>query len=279
MAESIQDVQEVEITPDDFDGETQETPKAESSPAEAEEKSEAKEPEVATEESEEVETKSDDAEQETEEAPEEESKEDAPESDDETETKPQSKADERKAQLNTEIRDLVSQRNALKAEVEKINAEAYQVATEDELVDQGYSATDAKVEALRQAIEMKEYNDKVADAQLSISSEVQRVLDDFPIFNENSDEYDKELATEAFQLLQANLILDPNTQQVIGSNVSPYQLYKTLARASGISATKGQIKGQQDTEKMLANADAPASTAPAGKKPVDPLAELWSEEL
>ena len=241
MAESIPDVQEVEITPDLFDGETQETPKAESSPVEAEEKSEAKEPEVATEESEEVETKSDDAEKETEEAPEEESKEDAPESDDETETKPQSKADERKAQLNTEIRDLVSQRNALKAEVEKINAEAYQVATEDELVDQGYSATDAKVEALRQAIEMKEYNDKVADAQLSISSEAQRVLDDFPIFNENSDEYDKELATEAFQLLQANLILDPNTQQVIGSNVSPYQLYKTLARASGISATKGQI--------------------------------------
>lgn len=279
MAEIAEDVQDVEITPDIFDGEEQETPKAESSPVEEKAKAETKEPEVATEETEEVETKSEDSEKETEEAPEEESKEDAPESDVETETKPQSKADERKTQLNTEIRDLVSQRNALKTEVEKINSEAYQVATEDELVDQGYGVTDAKVEALRQQIEMKEYNDKVADAQLSISSEAQRVLDDFPMFNENNDEYDKELATEAAQLLQANLILDPNTQQVIGSNVSPYQLYKTLARASGISAAKGQIKGQQDTEKMMANADTPASTAPAGKPPVDPLTELWSDDL
>ena len=36
---------------------------------------------------------------------------------------------------------------------------------------------------------------------------------------------------------------------------------------------------QKNTEKMLANADAPASVAPTGKKPVDQLAELWSEEL
>lgn len=273
MAEEANVVEEVEITPDDFTADEQDTA-VESTPTKDEAKAEDKEPEVATEETEEVETKSEDAESETEDDSEEKSEDEV----EETEDKPQSKAEERKTQLNTEIRDLVSQRNALKAEVEKANSEVYQPATEDELVDQGYTATDAKVEALRQSIEMKEYNDKVADAQLTISNDAQRVLTDFPTFNPESEGYDKELALEAAELAEANLIKDPNTGQIIGSNVPLYKIYKTLARASGISEAKGQIKGQQDTEKMLANADAPSSTAPA-KKPADPLADLWSEEL
>lgn len=257
MEESV-NVEQGEITPEMFEGEQvpEETPppKVESLPTEPE-KVEEKTPEA-----EEVKP---------------------PETEDpkveETE-KPLAKADERKAQLNTEIRDLVAQRNSLKVEVEKANAEVYQPATENELIDQGLSATDARVEALRQEIEMGKYNERVADAQLTIGHESNRVLQDFPIFNPDSDEYDKELGEEAAALLQANLILDPNTNQVIGSNVSPYQLYKTLARASGISATKGQLKGQQDTEQMLANADVGSSAAPPKQK-VDPLEALWAEPL
>src|SRR3990167_1364742 len=292
--DNADDVKDAEITPDDFDGK-QETPEAEPSPAkeakaepeakveakadaEAEDKKpEAKEtkevkgddtpaqPDVPTKDTESEEAKAEDA--------------------DKPEEKPMTNADERKTQLNTEIRDLVSQRNAIKAEIEKKNAEVYQPAAEDELTDQTnpdtgqpYTSVEAKVEALRQEREMEKYNSQVADAQLTISSESERVLNDFPMFNSESESYDKELAEEAAELLQANLIYDQNTGQVIGSNVSPYQLYKTLARASGISATKGQIKGQQATEKMLANADTNTSTAPE-KKPTDPVADIWAEPL
>lgn len=272
MAEEANDVELAEITPDQFDGEEQETPTESST--ETEEKVEAK-AETETEEKPEVveesEEKSDDENPETETEGESEAE--------ETETeKPQSKAEERKTQLNTEIRDLVAQRNLLRTEIEKINAETYQPATEDELVDQGYDATEAKVEALRQQVEMRDYNEKVAEAQLTISSESQKVLDDFPMFNSDSEQYDKELADEAAELVQANLIQDPNTGQIIGSNVPIYKIYKTLAKASGISTAKGQIKGQKDTEKMLANADT-ASAKTAAKPKADPLTELWSEEL
>lgn len=279
------DVQAPEITPEDFDGE-QETPKAEPSSVKEEAKAESEDkPEVKGEEEKasdppavpDIPTKGEEAKPDEAEEPE-----GQPET---PEDKPIAKADEpnkvaeqRKTELNTEIRDLVSRRNALKEQVAKANEEVYQPATEDELVEQGLTATDAKVEALRQEIEVSKYNEKVADAQLTIGHESERVLNDFPIFNPDSTEYDKELAEEAAGLLQANLIFDPNTQQVIGSNVSPYQLYKTLARASGISVTKGQIKGQQDTEQMLANADSGSSAAPAKQK-VDPLNELWAEPL
>lgn len=267
MAEEATDVVPGDITPEDFLGDEQETPEAKSSTAEpktpaADDKTPA-EPVVPPEGDEEV-------------VPPE-----APADDDaaadEPGDKPAGKLEERKAGLNTEIRDLVAQRNALRAEVEKANAEAYQPATEEELIADGSTATDAKVEALRQRIEMKDYNDKVADAQLTIESESQRVLTDFPSFNPDSKEYDSELADEAAELLQANLIVDPNSGQVIGSNVSPYKLYQTLARAQGISAAKGQIRGQRDTEKMLANADAPGSAAPPST-PKDPVLALWESD-
>jgi hypothetical protein len=277
------DVQAPDITPEDFDGvqdkpeaKAEPTPKTEPSPVKDEVKPESKEkPEVA---------KKDEApappdlKPKAETEVEDETKVDPKTEETKAEEPPLSKAEERKTQLTTEIRDLVSQRNTLKAEVERINNEVYQPATEDELVNDGMSAIEAKVEAMRQANEVEKYNNRVADAQLTLSSESNRVLQDFPIFNPESDTYDKELADEAGALLSANLILDPNTNQVIGSNVSPYQLYKTLARASGISATKGQIKGQAATEQQLANVDAASSAAPPAK-PKDPLADLWADPL
>lgn len=280
MADDVTDVAS-DISPDEFMADEQESPKAESSPAKPEAKAEKAEekPEKAK-----AEEK---PKQETPEEPKEEAKSDeeqpqaTPEEEAETEEKPAekpTKADERKNQLNTEIRDLVAQRNALKEQVAKANSEVYQPATEDDLVDEGMSATDAKVEALRQEIEMRNYNEKVADAQLTIESEANRVLQEFSVFNPDSTDYDEELSLEASQLLDANLIRDPNTNQIIGSNVSPYQIYKTLARAQGISTAKGQIKGQQATEQMLANADNTASAAPP-KKTVDPVLSLWEDPL
>lgn len=185
---------------------------------------------------------------------------------------PQSAADERKQQLNTEIRDLVSQRNTLRAEVEKANAEVYQPATEDELVGQvnpdtgqEYSRVEAKLAAFEQAQELKAYNDQVADNQLTLATEAQKVVQDFPMFNPDSDQYKPELAAKADALLGKNLILDQNTGQPIGSNVSPYELYQTIAMAAQASAVEGQIQGQKATEKMLASVDSASGAAPPAK--------------
>lgn len=270
-----------EITLEEFDGE-QATPKAEPSTVKEAEKPDK--PEVKGKEEKakgddtpalpDVPTKDKEAKPDEAEKPEGE----AEPSKDKPKNEPQPKgAEERKTQLNTEIRDLVAQKNALKAEAEKQNAEVYQVATEDELVEGGMTELEAKVEAMRQEREMEKFNNQVADAQLTISSESDRVLRDFPLFNPDSEEYDKELAEEASGQLNSMLIIDPNTGQVIGSNGSIYQYYKTLARAAGISAAKGQLKGQQDTEQMLANADAGGAAAPP-KKVEDPLMKLWAED-
>ncbi len=279
MDENPQDVN-TEISLDDFNADEQQPAKVDPSPTP---KDEPKAPEEKTEAKDTEAEKTDDTATPPDVPTKDESE--APADTVEAEDKP-SKADERKTQLNTEIRDLVAQRNALKAEVEMTNAEVYQPATEDELSDvtnpetgQPYTKLEAKVEALRQSSEMEKYNTQVAEAQLTIGHESNRVLTDFPIFNPESDSYDKELAEEAATHLDANLIRDPNTNQVIGTNpgFSPYAYYQILARAAGLSEVKGQLKAQADTETQLANVDANSNVAPPKVKE-DPLLELWKSD-
>jgi len=262
----VEEVVSTDITPDDFLADEQETAKAEPSTA-------TKEPETVKAE---VEAPIVDAEAEAE--VEKETDGDKPVETEATLEPPKvGKADERKTQLNTEIRDLVAQRNALKEQVEKANGEVYQPESAAELEEQGLTTLEAKVEAMRQSLEMEKYNAQVTDAQLTMSSEADQILRDYPIFDPSSTDFDKDLAEGAAEVLEANLIKDPNTGQIIGTNISVKKLYQTLARASGNSTVKGQIKGQQDAETMLANADSGASR-PVSKKVLDPVIALWESD-
>lgn len=195
----------------------------------------------------------------------------------ETEDKPVGKAEERKQQLNVEIRELVAKRNELKAQVENANAQVYQPATDQELLGQinpetgeYYNSLEAKVAALEQRSEVERYNSQVADAQLTLQSEASKALADFPMFDSESKQYNPEMTKLVDELLGANLVLDPNTGQIIGSHVSPYKLYQSHALAAQASEASGKIKGQQAVEKMLANTDTPAGDAPKTEK-VDPF--------
>lgn len=283
MADEATDVQDapVEDAPasdpimDILTEDEQASPEAKSSTAEQ------KTPEVAKDEAEADEGDDTPAAEDESPKPDEEAAEEQPTADDAAEQptgedKPQGKAEQRKTQLNAEIRDLVAQKNALKSDIEKINAEYYQPATEDQLVAEGMSPTDARVEALSQRLEVKDYNDRVADAQLTIESESQQVLREFPVFNPDSPEYNKDLAAQGAELFNDSLIRDENTGQVIGSNLSVHKLYKALATSYNSSAQAGRLKGQQDTEKMLARADNAGGAAPKMEKK-DPILAILED--
>ena len=201
----------------------------------------------------------DDTEEETEEST------DSEETDDdqtEAEEEPQSKGEQRKDQLNTEIRDLVAQRNQLRQQVEQLNQQAYQVPSEQDLQDQinpdtgeYYTALEAKLTRMEQQQQLRDYSEQVAESQLTISSEAQRALKDFPMFDEQSPEYDPEVAQQVDRILQQNLVVDQNTGQIIGSRISPYELYKSYDVATKASQRKAQIQGQKSVEKMMSAAD------------------------
>jgi hypothetical protein len=111
--------------------------------------------------------------------------------------------------------------------------------------------------------------------QMVLQNDAERVVNEFPLFNENSPEYNKELAAQADALVQQNLIVDQNGVP-IGANVSPYEIYKTIATAYKASAVPNQIKGQKATEKMLSASDSVSSTKPSKSSAND--ADMSAEE-
>lgn len=214
----------------------------------------------------------------TEEPKEETPEEPKPEEDTEPTEQPRGKDGKfRKEQLNTEIRDLVGQRNALRQEVEQLNSQVYQPQSTEDLQEQGYSPEMAAIMQMQQEREIERYNNQVAEAQLTIETESSRVMNDFPIFNPESSEYKPELAQQAGQLLQNALVFDQNTGQVIGSNVSPYQLYQTLAGTYQASQTDGQLKGQKAERQMMDSADVTSNAAPPKPK-TDPIMAIFDSD-
>lgn len=189
--------------------------------------------------------------------------------DTDSEDKPKKGADARKEQLNKEIRDLVAEKNELLAErnqirqsVEAANADAYKPASVDELLetvnpDTGdyYNRLEAQLEAMRQEQEVERYNNRVADAQIGIQYEAKRALDEFPMFDKDSPDYNAEVASEVDKVLEGILEIDPKTKQVVGSRLSVYQLYKSFAAAAKANAVKAETKAQKNVESMLKNAD------------------------
>ena len=187
-------------------------------------------------------------------------------------------ADQRKEQLSGEIRDLVTTRNQLKQEVEQLTAGVYRPQTAEEIMaDTGQNANDARITAMEQRQELRDYNDRIAEQQLVLRTESQRVLRDFPMFDPSGANYQEGLAQQAATLLEKNLIRDPNIPEVIdgqntgrgmviGSHLSPYELYKPIADAFAVAAVANRAQGQKAAEQMLASADPQSSTPPKETK-------------
>lgn len=196
------------------------------------------------------------------------------------------RAEERKQQLNSEIRDKVAERNALREEIaalsrKKFDLEKEQVLPEvDSLVSQinpntgdYYTRAEAenlrlnqRIDALERQKAFEDYVERVADSRIQLSTEANQVIKDFPIFDPASDQYNAELTAAADEIMQGSLITDENTGQVIGSRLSPYQVYSAIARAKASGDVSGKTSGRKAALDMMNNADVSSSAkAPSSK--------------
>lgn len=262
MAEEANDVILESLASDDDSPVSveQETTTEDSSPEEV------KEPEQA------VETEPEKASDDTEEEPEAEAEE-AP-AEEESEEKPQAKN-----AAQNRIRSLANENRALRQQVEQLNAQVYKPATVEDLVNEGYSELEAKVEAQQQALEVERFNRQVTELNYTIETEAQQVLNDFPVFDPDSPEYNAELAQRAETAYRrvAGIQTDPKTNLLIGANVLPYDFYKDLYDFYQQGNVGGRLKGQKAATQMLSKTEAPSSAAPKAKK-TDPLLDILKSD-
>lgn len=220
----------------------------------------------------------------TEEAPEE--KEETPEE----QTPEPTGAEKRKQQLNTEIRDLVAERNALRAEIAEANKQKYEIKTEvpsaDDLITKVnpetgdyYSRVEAELAQLKaeralekEQAELDKYTETIVENNMRLKEESERVLRDYPMFDENSEEYNKEIAERADKILASALSHDPRTGKITNCAISPYELYSTIANAVSAAKQAGEAQARKSVQKMVASTEVDTtSVTPTRKNDYDPF--------
>lgn len=179
-------------------------------------------------------------------------------------SKPKNAAENRIRTLVDEKNNLAAQNRALKQEIEQLNAKVYAPATEEELVESGMSPEEAKTEVLRQQIEVGDYNNKVVEMNAALGQESLQVCHEFPMFDQNSDQYNKEIAEPIAELYSqvSGMSTDPNTGVINDIKVYPYQFYQTIHAILQTAQKSGEAKGQKAAEAMLAAAEPSTSSAP-----------------
>lgn len=209
------------------------------------------------------------------------------------ETKEQPQGEEKPLTPKSENRfqTLANENRDLKERIARLQQQETQFATEQELLGEvnpetGEYYTPQEVEriafaqtreAQAQQAAQERYQLEVQQNQETIKSEATKALEEFPMFDEHSKEYNAERAAQADQLLKQSLIFD-NQGVLVGSSISPYQLYKTINDSVMSSDPQRQAQAQRATEQMLASADSPGGSSQATKTKPDPLLAGFDEE-
>lgn len=170
-----------------------------------------------------------------------------PEEKSEGEEKPEySKAEERKAQLNDDIRGLVSRREELKREVaeyEGIKQLQSSISesriTPEQLEAAGLDPQDAAIQALlynqeldQQQAKVNEISADIADLQYNMSLDRVELLKDYPVFDETSPEYNADFTKKAADMYVSVANLQFNEE---GAPISAdKKLYEFMTDLHGI---------------------------------------------
>lgn len=192
-------------------------------------------------------------------------------------------AEERAAQYEQYMQLLQQQQQPQQGEDTPQTVEQY-LDTVNPETGEYYTNAEAKLammekqfQALQAERQQEQYQAQVQASMKQLETDANKVVEDFPVFNPDSPQYNKALADSAAQVLKANLIVENGVP--VGSRVSPYQLYKSFADVYQVGTASGEAKGQKATANMLRNADVTGSVSAASNTKSDPYLEAFESEL
>lgn len=155
--------------------------------------------------------------------------------------------------------------------------------TEEQLVEEGMSASDAKVEALRQEMAYNNERSRVTELNANMQADAVNVQSDFPVYREfNPDgtrnpDYDPEFTQKVDQLYQTSARIntvevgkDPqgNPIKVItNAEVPLYDFYKSMADVYSRGKANGNQQGQEDALHNLSRTENPGGSSSTAKTP------------
>lgn len=171
---------------------------------------------------------------------------------------------------------LANENRELKAKIAQLEEVA--VPTEQDYLDGGYDATEAKLNALEARFQQQEAISKIADLNKDIDNDMVRIIHEYPALDPKSPEFNQDLAMNLFQQYDRDAGAKYTDDGItLETNQLPYEYIKSKMDLIGLGTKKAQVQAQKNVENMVRQAETPTSTAPVSSD--DDSIEAMRERL
>lgn len=208
--------------------------------------------------------------------------EDEAKADDSTTTNPDSTEDKGKPDPAAAYRAYQERQQTRQAVAKQIE-DTYAPKSQDELYEEAINnglteeqaAYEARIQAVEARAEFREQQANIAELNSNMQAEAVNVLNDFPVFDPKSPDYDADFTNMVQQTYQTAARLQTDENGIVLSAELPlYDYHKQMAAIYNRGASKGAQQGQAEMQDMLAKTEAVGSGSP-GSRGAETLDEMY----
>lgn len=151
----------------------------------------------------------------------------------------------------------------------------YRPKTEDDLLEEGLDPVDAKIQAIREDMEYREQRAFIAEQTANVRSDVIGVLNDFPVFNPDSKDYDPDFTKEVEEAYQTAARLQTTDDGLIlNAEVPLYEFHKRMAGIYSRGQSRGQQQEASEVIQTMARTEAAVGSSSSSSKSSETLDEM-----
>lgn len=174
---------------------------------------------------------------------------------------------QRLANENRELKDQVKQLESLK------------VPTEEDYIDSGMDATEAKLSALEANLQQRDAVESIVSLNHSVDSDLEQTMREYPQLDPQSKQFNEKLAASVMAQYDRDSGAEYDKSGImIRTSQLPYEYIKDKMNLVGMASAQAKVEAQKNVESMVAHADTPSSTAPT-QDPKTETTEQMRERL
>lgn len=149
----------------------------------------------------------------------------------------------------------------------------------DEAIELGYdpnqAAIESRIQAMQEQIAYSEQRSSIAELNASMQAEAVNAMNDFPMFNEKSPEFDPDFTAMVEQQYRVASRLQADDNGIIlNAEVPLYDFYKSMADIYNRGSSRGASKAQAETTETLSRVESVAGGSSTTNKHEETLEEM-----
>jgi len=169
----------------------------------------------------------------------------------------------------------IAERNRTRQEVAQQLDSVYGPKTAEQLEDEGLEPQQAQIQALREEMAYERQRSTIAELNAGMQSDAVNAMNDFPVFNEKSPDYDPEFTAMVQQQYQVAARLQTDDNGIIlNAEVPLYDYYQSMNKIYNRGSSKGSSQGQAEAMQMLSRTEDATGGSSSSRRGEETLEEM-----